>query len=192
MKSIYLLRNLEELKILANPLRLKILEAFGQKPMTTKQVASLLDENPTKLYHHVDALERIGLIRLIRTKKNRGTMEKYYKAIAKEFIVDRGYLELSHASRKVTSKYEALFLNALRATIQEIKQSIADGAFSSLNQGRNAFIFRCHISGSKEQVITIINKLRKLIDTSGAIRKKKGENQFGFTIAFYPVKSKKN
>jgi DNA-binding transcriptional ArsR family regulator len=197
MKSMYLLRNLGQVKVLANPLRLKILEALARKAMTTKQVAELLKENPTKLYHHVEALERTGLVRLVRTKTNRGTIEKYYRAMAKEFMVDRGYLELSHNVRKVTSKYEALFLNALRATIQEIKESIDGGLFSPVKLGRNAFIYRCHVAGSKEQIKMLMNRLRKLIDMSGAVQKKDANNQFGLTIAFYPVRlnkrnSKKN
>ena len=54
-------------------------------PMTTKQVAELLGEKPTRLYHHVDLLHQAGLIRLTHTRKNRGTTEKYYEAIARQF-----------------------------------------------------------------------------------------------------------
>ena len=83
--EVYTVSDLEQVKVMAHPLRLRLLEHFCKKEMTTKQVAGELGEKPTRLYHHVDALERVGLIRLIRTKQNRGTVEKYYQAVAKMF-----------------------------------------------------------------------------------------------------------
>ena len=68
-----------ELRALAHPLRLRILELFAETPRTTKQVADLLGEPPTRLYHHVAALERAGLLTLRETRKNRGTIEKWYE-----------------------------------------------------------------------------------------------------------------
>src|SRR5688572_15754608 len=84
----YTLSDLEQVKVLADPLRIRILEALCQQERTTKQVAQILGEKPTKLYHHVEALERVGLIRLSRTQQNRGTTEKYYLAIARTFRAD--------------------------------------------------------------------------------------------------------
>ena len=83
--EVYTVSDLEQVKVMADPLRLRLLEHFCKKEMTTKQVAGELGEKPTRLYHHVDALERVGLIRLTRTKQNRGTVEKYYQAVAKMF-----------------------------------------------------------------------------------------------------------
>src|SRR5215510_15903501 len=77
--------NVAELRALAHPLRLRMLELFAEAPRTTKQVADLLGEPPTRLYHHVAALERAGLLRLRETRKNRGTVEKWYEAIARSF-----------------------------------------------------------------------------------------------------------
>src|SRR5215470_15863362 len=77
--------NVAELRALAHPLRLRILELFAEAPRTTKQVADLLGEPPTRLYHHVAALERAGLLKLKETRKNRGTVEKWYEAVARSF-----------------------------------------------------------------------------------------------------------
>ena len=60
-----------QMKVLADPLRIRILELFCQE-RTTKQVAGILEQPPTRLYHHVSALERVGLIRLARTQPRRG------------------------------------------------------------------------------------------------------------------------
>jgi len=79
----------DEVRVLAHPLRLKLLELFAAQPRTTKQAAAVLGENPTRLYHHVNALERVGLIALRETRQNRGTTEKYYGALARRIEVNR-------------------------------------------------------------------------------------------------------
>ncbi len=84
----YTIRSLDQLKILGDPLRMRLLEAFILTPGTTKQVAKTLGEPATKLYHHVDALERAGLIELRSTRQNRGTLEKHFGAVAQVFRVD--------------------------------------------------------------------------------------------------------
>ena len=49
--------DLDQVKALAHPLRMRIIETLaGPEPMTTKQVAEALGEKPTRLYHHVDML----------------------------------------------------------------------------------------------------------------------------------------
>src|SRR5438105_13337960 len=74
---------LAQMRALAHPLRLRIMELFAGQPRTTKQVAELLGEPPTRLYHHVAALERAGLSRLTETRKKRGTLERWHEAAAR-------------------------------------------------------------------------------------------------------------
>jgi DNA-binding transcriptional ArsR family regulator len=74
-------RAVAELRALAHPLRLRLFELFAEAPRTTMQVAVVLGEPPTRLYHHVNALERAGLLRLRETRPNRGTIEKYYESV---------------------------------------------------------------------------------------------------------------
>ena len=77
-------RATQELRALAHPLRLKLLEAFAEGPRTTMQVAESLGEPPTRLYHHVNALERAGILALTRTRQVRGTTEKYFEVAKRQ------------------------------------------------------------------------------------------------------------
>jgi DNA-binding transcriptional ArsR family regulator len=79
----HLTSSVADLRALAHPLRLRIMEIFAEGPKTTKRVAELLGEPPTRLYHHVAALERSGLLKLKETRKNRGTVEKWYESISR-------------------------------------------------------------------------------------------------------------
>jgi DNA-binding transcriptional ArsR family regulator len=84
----YRITGMEEVRALSHPLRLRLLELFAQSPRTTKQAAEALGEAPTRLYHHVAALEKAGLVRLRETKRKRGTTEKYFEAVTKSFLAD--------------------------------------------------------------------------------------------------------
>jgi len=70
---------LEQVRALAHPLRLRLLELFAERARTTKQAAEALGEAPTRLYHHVAALERAGLVRLRETRRVRGAVAKYFE-----------------------------------------------------------------------------------------------------------------
>jgi hypothetical protein len=83
----YTMTSLEQVRIMAHPVRLRLLEVFAARPRTTHQAAQELDVPATRLYHHVNALERVGLIRLRETRPVRGTVEKYYEAVGRRFAV---------------------------------------------------------------------------------------------------------
>src|SRR5215471_4805964 len=83
-------RATQDLRALAHPLRLRLLEEFSGAARTTMQVAAAMGEPPTRLYHHVNALERAGILKLARTRQVRGTTEKYYEVARKYFGATQG------------------------------------------------------------------------------------------------------
>lgn len=101
--AVYVIEDLAQLKALADPLRVRILEALCEVPRTTKQVAEALGEKPTKLYHHVEALDRVGLIELHSTRPNRGTLEKYFRAVARSFRADASLFSTGEQSSEVAA-----------------------------------------------------------------------------------------
>jgi DNA-binding transcriptional ArsR family regulator len=83
------------MRALAHPLRVRLLELFALRPLTTKQAALALGEPPTKLYHHVAALERAGMLRLRETRPNRGTVEKYFEIASRRLMAGASALGTS-------------------------------------------------------------------------------------------------
>src|SRR5690348_9846704 len=126
-EDLYIIRDLQQVKALSDPIKLKILEAICLEPKTTKQVAEVLEEKqPTKLYHHVEALERVGLIKLVKTKANRGTVERYYQSVANRFQVDKSLFDISQneevEGEERIDPLESIFNGALKTTMEEIKE----------------------------------------------------------------------
>lgn len=167
---------------------MRILEAFSQQPRTTKQVAVFLGEKPTRLYHHVDILERAGLIKQVETRRNRGMTEKYYSAVAKEFVVDRRLLEVRRGARKGARGYGSLLLSALEATLEEARKSVAAGLISPVEERRNALVYRQQIRGAKTDIERLMAKVRRWIKESQATGSEQGELSYTLIMAFYPAK----
>lgn len=86
-----ILNTLEEIKVISDPFRLKILFVFeeGHTPLTVKQMAVKLEEVPAKVHYHVKELERIGVLEIVETKEKAGIVEKYYMPTAEIFKVER-------------------------------------------------------------------------------------------------------
>jgi DNA-binding transcriptional ArsR family regulator len=114
-----------EMRALAHPLRLRILELFAEAPRTTKQVADLLGEPPTRLYHHVAALQRAGLLRLTKTRKNRGTTEKWFEAIARTMGSTTAVRSTRAAPREEAAARRAVAMAVLEQSRQEVVSSMS-------------------------------------------------------------------
>lgn len=121
MDDTFVIDKPEQLKALADPLRQRLLSAFCCNPATTRQVADQLEEKATRLYHHVDLLENAGLIRLVETKQNRGTIEKYYLATAQNFVVDHRMLRVQGAGDEPALETQSMIVNMLETALAEAR-----------------------------------------------------------------------
>ena len=84
--------DLDTLKALAEPLRLRIHTEMTEGPRTVKELAGLLDVPQTRLYYHVKILERHGLIRVASRRVVSGIEERTYEATARSTTVSTNLL----------------------------------------------------------------------------------------------------
>lgn len=180
-----MLNELSQVHAIADPLRMRILAAFCRQQLTTKQVAKVLDETVNKLYHHVDTLEKAGLIQLMEKKKNRGTLEKYYRAVAAHFTLSPQLFEVRLQPASSTEVTEVMFSAALQSTLSEVKESLEKKRIRA--HDKHGFFTRLHIQTSRTNIETLQEALQKWIDTCRAANTPEGDTAFGLTVAFYPV-----
>ncbi len=156
----FVVGTIEQVKALTHPLRQRILERFAVEARTTKQVADELGEKPTRLYHHVSALERAGLIRLVETRQKRGTTEKYYAAVAQRFEIDprafsqSGKLSVRHPS---IALLDSLFENT-RVELADLIEHVDIDALAE-----QAIFMRVEIRGDRKWIDTARQKLDAFI-----------------------------
>ena len=119
VKDTHKIRDLDQVRLLSDPLKLRLLQTFAESPKTTKQVAARLGESVTKLYRHVDALHDAGLLVVVEEKQKRGTIERTFRAVAQRFEADHALFhdapgdEGSDAARQLFRVSEAEILNVL-------------------------------------------------------------------------------
>jgi DNA-binding transcriptional ArsR family regulator len=191
MKETMMLKDLEQVKAFAHPLRAKLVEAFADKPRTAKQVAVIIGQSPTKLYHHVEALQRVGLIKLVKTQKKRGTLEKYYRTVAKRFSVDSSIFDMKKNKKEVLGEFRAMLANMIENTMQEINESISEKLICPGKKESEVTVARKHISTTRDNMKRLQRKIHKLLDELAVTEKQKGEVDYRLMIVLYPLAKKR-
>lgn len=119
--------DLETLKVLADPLRLSILE-YLMRPSTVKRIAEKINKPATKLYYHFNLLEKHGLIVLVDTRIVSGIIEKHYQAAARVYRVAKDLL--APGSTEFDEGLELTLTGMFAATKQEILDNIHDATIN--------------------------------------------------------------
>lgn len=133
-----ILKTVEEIKIMSDPLRLTIYKTFHKlgRPSTAKEVADDLGLAPAKVHYHVQKMLSIGILELDHTKEINGIIAKFFKVTADSFVID--YSNISDKLKNsVYSKSENLyisifndfrdkFLNSLRNKVKNNSNNTTD------------------------------------------------------------------
>lgn len=182
MKETFKINNLEQIKLLSDPLKLQLIQAFAEDAKTTKQVAAELGESVTKLYRHVDALFDAELIEIAGEKKKRGTVERTFRAVAHRFEADHG-LFADRNDEEATN----VARDMLRSAENEILAALAD---DGERDEQEALFVRVRCKASPERIDELRNALKEWVELAQDDKEANDENaeEIGALIAFYPVK----
>lgn len=159
----YIVKRLEQAKLLTDPFKLKLLERFAGDPVTTKQVADKMGEKAPRLYRHVDALVDEGLLTLVEEKPKRGTIERYYKTVADRFEVDPDLF--SPASGVADDA-----LDIVRSLLRDTESEVADcfvrlrDAETKPERDELPLVVKLSMRGTPEEIKRLKDELEKWIE----------------------------
>lgn len=87
IKEFVVISNLKTIKLLLDRTRADIVFKYlVNQEMTVKQLADTMGKKPGTVLHHVQKLKKSGIIKMVRTRETtRGIVERYYRAIAREY-----------------------------------------------------------------------------------------------------------
>jgi DNA-binding transcriptional ArsR family regulator len=160
---------LDQVRALSDPTRLRLLELFKERRLTTKQAAQILGQPPTRLYHHVNLLERLGFIRLVEERPNRGTVERYFEAVARAFAVDPALFEGdSPRAQKARSLAANLLMTVLDRARMEAAESIATGLVGP-DDREAPLVVHVHLTTTEKEIQHVKTRLQRCFQQ---IRKK--------------------
>jgi DNA-binding transcriptional ArsR family regulator len=92
LPEMYSIASLDQMRAIADDLRIRIFDRLTRQPMTVTQLGEALGVAPAKAHYHVRELERVGLVKLVETREKGGILEKYYRAVARDIAVSPGLL----------------------------------------------------------------------------------------------------
>ncbi len=147
--STHIIDRLDQARLLTDPFKLKLLENFADQPRTTKQVADLLGEKAPRLYRHVDALFRAGLIELVEERPKRGTIERYYRSIATRFEMAP---EMFTAGTEESNEAASLVLSLVRETTSDLTRLMEEGHDCLPDVERAPLILKVSLTASRAEV----------------------------------------
>jgi hypothetical protein len=183
----YVVKRLEQAKLLSDPFKLKLMEGFAGIPSTTKQVADRMGEKAPRLYRHVDALVEEGLLQLVEEKPKRGTIERYYTTVAARFEVDPDLFSPSTGNENdMVDMIRSLFRNAESDLVRIIDEQGGD----TPNPEDLPLVMKVAIRGSQAEIADLRKKLESWLAECEALAKAEdiSEDSVSYTglLAFYP------
>jgi DNA-binding transcriptional ArsR family regulator len=93
--------NLETLRVLADTQRHRILTLLAERSHSARSLAQRLKMPRTRMYYHLDLLERHGLITEAGFDDAHGSPERYYRATARQYRIDRRLLKLEATEAQI-------------------------------------------------------------------------------------------
>ena len=122
----HLITNPDTLRVYFDPMRTRILRTMVAQARTVHEIADELGVPFTRLYYHINMLEKHSLIRVVEVRSLSGAVEeKYYRVTAYRFIVDRALLSMR--SDEPDNEAAQLAERVLLATHRDLLQSARIG-----------------------------------------------------------------
>lgn len=118
------LTSLDALKVYFDPMRMRIVQEMADQPKTVHEVAEALDVPFTRLYYHINMLQKHNIIRLVEVKAMSGAVEeKYYQVSARRFVVDHALLTMVDDADEYPG-LDVLLNTMLGETMTDIRASV--------------------------------------------------------------------
>jgi predicted ArsR family transcriptional regulator len=178
-----------KLRVLADPVRSFVLYSLVPRAKTVKELAAELDCPPTRLYYHLQQLEKHGLVFVASTRLVSGIVEKHYRAVARDWVLDRSGLDAR--GRGGPGRLEALLAFVFDQSRQEIRRQVDQGAIDLERRApqRGALLaVRNVLKLSDAQADRLYKRLHDFWNEYEAIAKEPADEGkfYAFAVALYP------
>ncbi len=188
--DVFVISDLETLKAVSTSFRQKLMQLMAEEARTVKDMARELDMPPSRLYYHVNQLEKHGVIRVVDTRLVSGIMEKRYRLAARAFRVDRRLLT---ASGKQDQVLETMLESTLGAAEKEILRGVQSGVIDvSIPSSEPGAIYLAHALAylTPDQYRDFQQRLQALLEEFEALAQRPVDEtsiSTGMLVAIYPA-----
>lgn len=184
--------DVETLRALSDPLRIRILEAMveaDRESWTVKRISAALGVGPTKLYHHIKILEERELIRPAGQQLVRGIVETSYRIGQLQLRLDRRLLASGEAD--VRSAAEEAITAVFDQARADLERAMAAGLVhvdGEPDPHRPLLLRRDLFKTTPERAAELRERLTALLDEYGADTE--GDLTLGLLVSLHPLMRK--
>jgi len=187
----------ETLKIIADSFRMALLREFHH-PRTVKEVSETLGMPPTKLYYHVNLLEKHGLIEVIDTNVISGIIEKTYRITARRLRLDESLLAAPGFENHQLENLVSAILDEIRQEMMAgLRHGLIEFAKNERQEKPQEFLWRGVSYLTPEEAEMIQQKIAALfLEVEGYPQERqtagKNNRPYAINFLFYPLLSNEN
>lgn len=168
----FIIEDLETLKILTDPLRVRILRSLGHKARSVKETAERLDMPQAKLYYHINLMEKHGLIQVVDTRVVSGIIEKLYAVTARMYRPGAGLLTAVDPApvAEETKNMATMVTGIMEAAREDLQNSLRKGTatFRQTSQPSQQFeIAYQTLHLTDEEILAFQEEFRALLARTG-------------------------
>jgi predicted ArsR family transcriptional regulator len=168
----------EQIAAITSPLRQEVIDRLAALgPMTVKELARTLRRRPTAMYHHLQRLLRVGLLRTVQTPKELGRPAQSYVTVAPRMRLARA----ARDPRNRASLAKAGVVAARRAG-RDYAQGFRRPGWAIEGAARNHWFFRAVATPSRARLKRINSLLDELAEEVWA---SEGELGPPITVAWF-------
>ncbi len=123
--------DVETLKALSDPVRLRILETMIQaadEDWTVKRLAAALEVGPTKLYHHIAILEEHEFVRVAGKRVVSGIIETRYRIAQLNVRLDHALLSGGGPADETAAALDEVLRSIFDTAREDVGRALRDGA----------------------------------------------------------------
>lgn len=189
-QNIFMIEDLETMRTVADPLRVQMLELLVNKTHSARELAGKLGLAPSRLYYHINQLEKLGLIVVEETRQVGNLLEKYYRATAGQFEVSRSLLNFQTDIGK--ESISTLMVSTLDTTRDDLLRSLNARsealARGAAEQPRNVIVTRCIAHLNDAQIAEYTARVQALLaEFQGSAPDQDNSQPFVLAVALYPT-----
>ncbi len=112
MKDVLVMTDLDQIKCISQPFRLKILESFENESATAKMISERLEEPHAKVNYHMKEMLKHNILKPIEEVVKLGVVEKYYRPVAMQFVVNSASMKLADETvRESINQYRLMIFD---------------------------------------------------------------------------------
>lgn len=140
--------------------------------------------------HHVQSLASQGLIELAETRKKRGTTERYYRAVGRQFALDSSLLAAGGLAQTAgLANVLVKLLDNARERVLAALDPAGQGATPPLLVGQALLRgTRAQQARFRERLVRLMQEVeRDFAGDAEAHGDGPGQPSYGLTVAFYPA-----